>query len=177
MHGEVTATFLTDESLNSPAIENRDVPVFEALVGATLRPADRLTVIPEVLYNGFGAWGAEDYLPIALSQRTDVGEQQGLGKLYAGMHTDWEVEPLTHLFSAMLTNVHDPSALALLGIRHNLSANVDGVLGGYAPIGRLPDTQAPTELGIPPNVVQVPTPRSEFGSYPYFLFFELKGTL
>ncbi|MBW2456728.1 MAG: hypothetical protein JRI68_19585 [Deltaproteobacteria bacterium] len=177
LHGEVTATFLSDDSLSSPAIEDRDVPVFEALVGATLRPADTLTLIPEVLYNGFGAWGAEDYLPIALSQRMDVGEQQGFGKLYAGMHTDWEVEPLTHLFSAMLANVHDPSALALLGLRHNLSANVDGVLGAYAPIGYEPDTQALTELGTPPYSVQVPTPRSEFGSYPYFVFFELKGVL
>ncbi len=164
LHGEATATFLSDDSLSSPAIEDRDIPVFEALIGATWRPVDTLTVIPEVLYNGFGSWEAEDYLPIALSERMAVGEQQGFGKLYAGMHTDWEVEPLTHLFSAMLANVHDPSALALLGVRHNLSANVDTVLGAYAPIGRLPDTTALRA-------------RSEFGAYPYFFFFELKGTL
>ncbi len=164
LHGEGTATFLSDDSLSSPAIEARDIPVFEALVGATLRPVDTLTVVPELLYNGFGSWQAEDYLPIAFSERMAVGEQQGLGKLYAGVHTTWEIEPLTHLFNAMLTNVHDPSALALLGLRHNLSANVDGVIGAYAPIGRLPDTAA----------FQA---RSEFGNYPYFFFFELKGTL
>jgi hypothetical protein len=164
LHTELTATKLTADSLAAPAVEDADVPVLKALVGATLRPADRWTVVPEVYWNGFGAWHAEDYLPVALSRRVGIGEQVALGRLYAGVSNDLELHPLWHLVSAQILNVTDPSGLLLLGLTHNLADNVEVYAGSYLPMGRLPNVG---ELAL----------RSEYGNYPYFTFVELKGVL
>jgi len=166
LYAELTATKLTANSLTTPAVapDDRDVPVFSALLGATLRPVDSLTLIPELHFNGFGAWNPAQYLQVAQSERVAIGEQLGLGKLYAGLATDWEVHPLTHLTTATLLNPRDPSALFAFGLTHNVAENVDLILGTYLP------------TGFRPNAAAVAA-RSEYGNYPYFVYTELKGTI
>ena len=93
-----------------------------------------------------------------------IGEQLGVGRLYAGLNQIFEITPLTHLFGATMLNLHDPSGLFLVGIDRDLAENVRAVLGGYAPVGRRPDVRALSA-------------QSEYGNYPYFFFFELKATL
>ena len=68
------------------------------------------------------------------------------------------------MFSGIISNANDPSSLLTLGVQRSLADNVEWVVGGYAPTGHLPDM---TQLEA----------RSEYGSYPYFFFTELKGTL
>ena len=164
LYAELTLTKLTAESLGAPGVDGRDIPVPSALVGMTLKPSGTVTLKPEIHYNGFGSFEATDYLAIAVSDRTRMGEQVALGRLYAGWTSDWELHPLTHLSQAMIVNLHDPSALVFLALRHNLADDVDVAGGVYAPIGTLPDVAAVAA-------------RSEYGSYPYFFFTELKGTI
>lgn len=163
-HGEVTVTVPTKGSLSSPEAGAGDA-VIKADVGASFKPTGSLTLEPEALYNGFGSWQPDGYLAVAQSQRVAIGEQITLGRLYAGGVADWEVQPLLHLTGMALVNLRDPSALASVALRYNVANNVEGVVGGYAPVGRRP-TAAPL-LG----------PRSEYGLFPYFVFLELKAAI
>jgi hypothetical protein len=164
VYAELTGTRLSERSLSTPIVDDERVPVPSALVGMTLRPAPKLTLQPEAHYNGFGSFDSDDYLAIALSKRVGIGEQTGLGRLYLGNTTDVELHPLTHLFSSMIVNAGDPSALLSLGVAHNMAQNVDLIVGAYLPMGALPSVQ---RIAV----------RSEYGSYPLFLFTELKGTI
>ncbi len=164
LYGELTATWTTDESLATPNHDSQEVPIMSALVGATFRPVSKLTLKPEAHFNGFGSFEAKDYLATALSERAKMGEQTGLGKVYLGLSSDFEMHPLTHLVTATIVNVPDPSALLSLGIQHSLGDNVDLVAGSYLPMGRRPDTKAMAA-------------RSEYGTFPYFFFAELKGAI
>ncbi|MBI4704083.1 MAG: hypothetical protein HY744_23490 [Deltaproteobacteria bacterium] len=166
-YAELTLTLLSDQSLGSPAIEDRALPVPSALVGATFKPISTLTLVPELYLNGFGATEPAGYLRIALSERVAVGEQVALGQLYGGLSADWQLHPLAHLVSAAIANLTDPSALVLLSLSYELAANAVVVVGGYLPVGSRPVRAA----GILPEL------RSEYGSYPSFAFLELKGAI
>ncbi len=78
------------------------------------------------------------------------------GRYYAGAAADWEAHPLLHIVGATIINVQDPSVLASGGLSYSLADNVQALLGGYAPIGK---------------------DGTEYGSLPYFLYFELKAVL
>jgi hypothetical protein len=164
LYGETTITRLTDKSLTTPAITNEEIPAVSALVGATFRPLPKLTVKPEVLYNGFGSFEQADYLPQLLSERVAIGEQVNVGRLYLGLMADHELTPLTHLVTTTIVNLHDPSALFSAALSYNMAENVDVILGGYVPAGKRPD-------------VRTASAGSEFGTYPIFAFTELRGTL
>lgn len=161
-YGELTVTWVRDDSLSSPAVSQRSVPVMRALAGATLRPVSKVMITPELFYSGFGAPSPDGYLDVASSERVGIGEQTTLGQLYAGSAIDWEVHPLLHLDAAVVSNLRDPSALVSLGLAHDVAANARVIAGAYAPLGERPTQSGP-----------VPLPQSEFGSYPWFGYLEL----
>ena len=142
-----------------------DSPIVKGLVGATFKPGAKVTFTPEFMYSGFGAWHSEDYLTALSSERIAIGEQTTIGRLYTGLATQVELDPLWNLVTAQIVNLHDPSGLFSLALQHNLANNASVLVGAYAPMGKLP------ESGF------IPLPQSEFGSYPYFVFTELKGVL
>ena len=164
LYGEATVTRLTDESLTTPAVTDKDVPAVGALLGASFRASPSVLIKPEVFYNGFGSFSQEDYLPALLSERVGIGEQTNVGRLYLGVVVDNEIASLTHVVASAIVNLHDPSALFSGALVHNMAENVDLLLGGYMPVGRRPDLST-FALG------------SEFGAYPVFVFTELKGTI
>lgn len=165
IYGEATATLVTGESVSAPRVEPGDV-VAKAVVGATFRPGSEVTLSPELVYNGFGAAQADDYLETALSPRVGIGEQIMLGTHYAGLLASWQVHPLVQVGGVALANVRDPSALVSLALRASLADNTEAVLGGYVGLGALP------EVDLAQGTVLV---RDEFGLYPRFLFAELKA--
>ena len=117
------------------------------------------------MFNGFGAWDKADYLAVAASDRVAVGEQITWGMVYASVFATWEAHALLTVAGGALMNVRDPSALASLILSYNFADNVQGVFGGYAPVGKRPQ--------IAPGL----SARSEYGVYPYFVFAELKAVL
>jgi len=165
VYGELTVTWLGSGSLSAPAVEGRQAPVLRALGGMNLHPMDHLTVIPEVYYDGFGAQRASDYLDVATSERVAVGEQVTFGRLYTGAVADWEADPMMHVTLLGLSNVLDPSGLLSASVSYDAAANTRLVLGGYLPLGPLP------------RAGPVPQPRSEYGSYPWFGYAELRVAL
>ena len=144
-----------------------DAAVVRAMLGATFKPHADWTISPELHYNGFGAWDAEQYLYVAMSQRVAMGEQSTLGRLYLGTLVMWEAHPLLSLNAVGLFNLRDPSGLLSVGGAYNVSGNVELKAGLYLPLGRVPDISNPL----------LPLPRSEFGMYPHFFFVELKAAI
>lgn len=158
---EVTLTIPRDKSLTP----NSDAPaVVEALLSATFKPHSRFTLITEVYYNGFGSFDREEYFALFSSERFSIGEMSSIGKLYAGVVGSWEAHALLTVNTMVLANLADPSGLLSISLNYSVSGNVDAILGGYIPIGRVPN-------------LKTFIPRSEFGLYPYFVFAEVKVAL
>jgi len=164
LYTELALHILTDDSL-TPGEPNTAGTVLRALVGATFKPTTRLTLSPELYFNGFGSWRPREYVRVALSDRVAMGEMYNLGRVYLGGIVQWEAHPLLNLTGGVIANPVDPSGLLSLGLNYSLANNMALVAGGYIPVGRLPDLR---------TVGPVPEPRSEFGLYPYFLYLELK---
>jgi len=166
VYGEAAVHLLTDES-PSPGLDQRSRAVVRAVAGATFKPTAKLTLSPEVFYNGFGAWDAADYLGVATSDRVAMGEMYNMGRVYVAGIALWEAHPLLTASAALMLNPIDPSALISLGLTYSLAGNMSLVLGGYVPAGRVPNLRASP----------LPAPRSEFGLYPHFVYLELKAAL
>lgn len=166
IYGELALHALFDGSL-TPAQPERGPIVPRALLGATFKPTAKLTLSPELHYNGFGEWDAEDYLGVGLSDRVAMGEMYNMGRVYAAGIALWELHPLVTVNGGLIINPLDPSGLVSLGLNYSLAANMVLVAGAYIPAGRLPDLRAKP----------LPAPRSEFGLYPTFLFLELKAAM
>jgi hypothetical protein len=168
VYAEITVTLTTDSSLSSAAFAPRDDAEVAALVGATFKPAPKLTLTPELYYSGFGAWDPADYGAVALSERVAMGERFTLGQLYAAGFALWELHPLVSANLGAVVNLRDPSGLLSLGLRYSVLSSMELIAGAYLPLGRPPEVRQ-----ILPNQ-GLPTPRSEFGLYPFFFFTELK---
>lgn len=161
VYGEAVATLVTGDGLGSAVVDDGGVAT-RAVLGATYKPTGKLTLVPELAYNGFGAWDDADYAPVALSDRVAVGEQIFLGRLYASAAVDWELHPLIHVSGAALVNLRDPSALATIAVRGSLGDNAEAAIGGYVPAGETPE---------------LPAIGSEYGVYPHFVFATVKAAL
>jgi hypothetical protein len=169
VYGETTLSVLTKRSLmatnllDGSALHERHDVVPKAILGATFRPRSKITVSPEILYNGFGSRDADDYASLAASDRVAIGEQTLVGQLHAGVIANWEAHPLVNVSALSLVNALDPSALASLSVSYSVAGNAQALVGAYAPIGKTPDSLFVLE--------------DEFGAYPYFVFFELKAVM
>jgi len=168
IYAEVTATITTDKSLTSAAGRPRDDVEVAALVGATFKPAPKVTLTPELYYSGFGAWDPADYGAVALSERVATGERFTMGQLYAAGFALWELHPLVSANLGAVVNLRDPSGLLTLGLRYSVLSSMELIAGAYLPLGRPPEVK---QLILGQGL---PTPRSEFGLYPFFFFTELK---
>ncbi|MCA9669570.1 MAG: hypothetical protein KC503_28440 [Myxococcales bacterium] len=171
LYGELVANIFSSKSLSPNADDPAQAALgdvaLRAVLGARIKPIPKLTLTPEVFYNGLGSFERSDYLAIARSQRFSIGEIYNVGRVYAGLVALWEVHPLLTLSAVGMANVHDPSGLLSLGAVYSVSNNVTAIAGAYIPMGRLLDTRDAAS----------PLPRSEFGLYPYFFFFELKAAI
>jgi hypothetical protein len=170
IYTEATLTIVSDESL-SPRRPETERAVVRGLVGATFKPLSKLTVTPEIFFNGFGRWDPAEYLQVAISERAAIGETFNLGMLYLAGVAQWEAHPLLNLTAGAILNPRDPSGLLTLGASLSAADNIQLQAGAYLPLGETPELSPPDPLlGIPP----IPRPRSEFGLYPIFFFVELK---
>ncbi len=164
VYAESSLTISTSRSLSSP-LRDEGEPVVKAVLGATYKASSKVTLVPELMFNGFGAWNPDDYLAVAASERVAIGEQITWGMLYTNLFATWQAHPLLTVSGGALVNPRDPSALGTLVLNYSFADSVIGVLGGYVPVGKQP------------TVAGGFAARSEYGVYPYFLFMELKAIL
>ncbi len=163
-YAEATVTVPTGRSLASPVVGSGDL-VPRAVVGATFHRGD-VMVSPELWWNGFGTFDRDQYLAVASSDRVGVGEQITLGRAHAVGSVLWQAHPLLTVTGAAIVNLRDPSGLITVGLGYSVSDDVEASIGGYVPLGRKPDASG-----------GLPVLRSEYGTYPYFLFARLKAAI
>ncbi|MBT8492696.1 MAG: hypothetical protein KJO07_06520 [Deltaproteobacteria bacterium] len=162
---EASATVPIDAE-DSPVTDARVVG--KAVAGVTVRTGD-LTITPELLYNGFGASESGDYFAVASSTRFAIGEQVTLGQVHGGLFANYDISPVLKIRGGGLINMLDPSALASGRLVYDASGSTQLILGVYVPTGDGPEvTAGPGSL---------PVLRSEFGTYPFFVFSEFKTVL
>jgi len=161
LHAEATLTWVPDEERAAS-----DGDVFVRAVAGVVWTIPKLRLVGELYYNGVGGADPDDYLGRALGTRAAIGEVYNLGRYYAGVTASWEAHPLLTLALATMANLRDPSALLSPGLVYSLAADVQLTAGAWIPLGRGLDRG-----GL------VPQARSEFGSYPYFYYLELKAAL
>ena len=167
LYAEATLTMPDRDSLTPrPPVTGQSV--VKGIAGMTFKPADNLTVSPEVLFNGFGAQTPSDYLRVASSDRMAIGEIYTMGRIYAAETAVWQPYPLLNLTLATLVNLQDPSALFVPALQYSVANSAEISAGAYLPAGRLP------AVNQNPPLLTAPEARSEFGLYPDFFFLELR---
>jgi hypothetical protein len=160
LHGEATVTYVPDVA-RRPFGNS----VFaRAVAGSTFAIGTKVHATIEGDYDGSGAPTPGDYLTALASPRFRIGEVYDVGRYYAGASCDWEASALLHVGAAVIANVTDPSALASPFVRYDVGANAQLVAGAFLPIG--------ARTAYAPD--GTPTPRSEFGLYPFLYHVDAK---
>ena len=160
LHGEVTGTYVPDESRRP-----FDREVFaRAVLGSTFQLSSKLNGTVEAYWNGSGTRHTEDYETVLASPRLQSGETYNLGLLYLGGVLDWTAHPLVHIAAASIMNVLDHSALIAPSVHFSASNNTVLIAGAFVPLGASPDFTGGGPLA-----------RSEFALYPTLFHFDLKA--
>ena len=166
LYGEAAVYLLTAGSLTPPVGPDRPRAAVRAVLGATYKPIDKLTLTPELFYNSFGFWRAQGYVDVALSDRVATGEMYNLGQLYVAAVAQWKVHPLLDSDRRR----HREPGRSVRALHHRAELQPGRQHGPGC--RRLPAGGPPPETDVAP-----PIPRSEFGLYPYFMYLELKAAI
>ena len=130
----------------------------QAAFGVDHKWPDSLHLIAEYYYHGNGTMDPSKYLNRMREQ--DLSVDSLLGIHYLGVALMGDALPTLKLQAFVLANLTDPSASFIPGIIYNAADEVDLMLMGNIPIGRIPTVQYNTPI---PDVQF----NSEFGAYPY----------
>jgi len=121
-------------------------------------------LVGEYHFSGEGAARAGDYLEVASRDVAQRGEIYLLGRHYAGASVQFSGLTDVQMGVSALSNLRDPSLLVAPTFRYRPGQNISLGVGGYAGFGEGLREEA-----------QVPTPRSEFGLVPTYVFTEFVG--
>ncbi|MGC4121278.1 MAG: hypothetical protein QM765_43210 [Myxococcales bacterium] len=119
-----------------------DEHFFRGVAGAEWRPHEKLILMAEYYFNGFGATHASGYLAKMQSDRVARGEIFGAGRHYLGLVASWLATDLLTANLTVLGNLQDPSAMLVPVIEYSVEQSVLLRLGGFVPIGKGPDPRA-----------------------------------
>lgn len=112
---------------------------FRGVIGAEARPHEKLLLMLEYSYSGYGSANPSRYAAILSSARVQRGEIFGAGKHQAALAANFlATEALTASLS-VLANLSDPSAMVIPTLEYSVTQNVLLRGGLYVPIGRPPD--------------------------------------
>lgn len=154
IQGDITYTVPHDE----------EAPFWRGVVGANGRPTEKLYLLGEVYIQTLGETDPTQYLSQLTGERYAVGELWTVGRSYAAVSATHQVHPLASLSAAVITNLHDPSALLSPTLHVSVSNNVDAFVGAYVGLGEQPVLAGSTF-----------TPNSEFGLYPTTAFSQVRA--
>jgi hypothetical protein len=137
----------------------KDSDFIQVVVGSEYRFANNLYVSGEYFYNGFGTTHTSRYLSKFLSDRIVEGDLYNISRHYLGVLGSYEVTPLLTVALATIINLTDHSVLIDPTVMYSLSDNTECVAGMVLGIGEDP---------------RWPLLKSEFGSYPDYIFVQMK---
>lgn len=159
-----------DAALTVPR-QDLDEAVFGRItVGMDGRPSPTTTVFGEAYVQTLGSTDPQRLVGTLSGERARRGEIWLSGLAYLGLGVQQEITPLVTVGLTTLTNLTDPSNLVLPSLTWSISNNSDLMAGAYLPIGRRPEARQPTADDLLP--VQL---GSEFGTYPYSVFLQVRA--
>lgn len=129
---------------------------FRGVAGVDWRPHDKLLVMAEYYFNGFGADSPAGYAQKLSSARVVRGEVFGAGRHYVGVSASWMQDELLTFSLSSLVNLTDPSAMVIPALEYWFEQNVIVRAGGYVPLGARPDQTVFT--GLTPQDVLTASP-------------------
>lgn len=155
---------------------------FRGVVGADVKPRERVVLTAEYAYNGFGTNEPDRYAAVLSSARAQRGEVFGAGLHTLALAASWSANDLFSTQLAMLWNVSDPSALVLASAEYSALQWLIIRASAFVPLGRAPDAAVFTRL-TPADVAQNSPAyleaartrglRSEYGSGSYGGFLQV----
>ena len=119
-----------------------------AVAGLEWRPHEKVILLAEYYFNGFGAEGSSGYLAKLQSDRIAQGEIFGAGRHYLGIVASWLATDLVTGSLTVIGNLQDPSVQLVPMVEWSLEQNVLLRFGGFIPIGRGPDPRALQALTV-----------------------------
>jgi hypothetical protein len=126
-------------------------------LGGDYMPHEKVMLTLEYSYNGYGTTDPSKYVQVLTSARARRGEVFGAGKHVVAAAASWRINDLLSTSLAVLCNVADPSALAIVSAEWSATQWLLVRGGAYVPMGR----------GIVDGQL-----RSEYGSSPYGAFLQ-----
>ena len=138
VHAEVAYTLGLENLGTTRPVQVGDRFV-RGVAGVEWRPAQGWMLGAEYYFNGFGAAAAAAYAAKLQSDRVARGEVFGAGRHYAGFSANWKATDLLSLQTLIVTNLEDPSTLAIPVAEYWPKQNVIVRAGGYLPVGSRPD--------------------------------------
>ncbi|HEY3446151.1 MAG TPA: hypothetical protein VGK67_07290 [Myxococcales bacterium] len=145
VHAEAAYTLgITGWSGGPLKVEER---FFRGVGGLEWRPHEKLILLAEYYFNGFGATQASGYLAKMKSDRVSRGEIFGAGQHYLGLVASWLASDLLSANLTVLGNLQDPSAMLVPVLEYSVEQSVLVRVGGFIPIGKGPDPHALQALG------------------------------
>lgn len=155
---------------------------FRGVVGGELRPHEKVLLMAEYNYNGYGTTDPSRYAAVLSSPRVVRGEVFGAGRHLAALGATYLATDLLTASLSVLGNLTDPSALVIASLECSFAQNVLLRAGGYLPFGRPPDASVYSGLtvtdvltGSGPYRAAVASRglRSEHGSSPFGAFLQV----
>ncbi len=112
---------------------------FRGVVGADWRPHEKVLVMVEYHFNGYGAGSPSEYVAKLSSPRVVRGEVFGAGRHFLALVGSWAFHDLASLALTALGNLQDPSVLLIPALEWSFEQTVLVRVGGNVPIGARPD--------------------------------------
>jgi hypothetical protein len=155
---------------------------FRGVIGVDWRPLEKLVLMAEYHFNGYGSANPARYAQLQRSERVGRGEIFGVGKHQAALAVSVPADDVFSAQLAVLANLADPSFLLVPSFEWSLEQTVLLRGGAYLPIGRTPDAAVFDALGASDvfgqseaftAAVNSRGLRSEYGASPFGVFLQL----
>lgn len=155
---------------------------FRGVVGAEARPHDKVVVMAEYGFNGYGAATPGRYARILASERVRRGELFGAGKHNLALAGSFLATDIFSTQLAVLVNLSDPSALFVPSFEWSITQWLLLRGGASLPLGRTPDAAVFDALSGADvltrseafgEALRTRGLRSEHGSAPFAVFLQM----
>jgi hypothetical protein len=159
---------------------------FRGVVGAMARPHEKVMVVAEYAFNGFGTNDPAKLAAVLASPRVLRGEVFGGGMHQAALTGSFAASEVLSVSLTALGNLADPSALLIPAAEYSLTQRVLLRAGGYVPLGRWPDATlydglTPADVLVNSAAFQAANAtrglRSEYGSSSFGAFLQVGAYL
>lgn len=158
-----------DVAVTVPREDLEDEVFVRATLGLDGRPTGTTTISGEIYVQSFGTNDPGDLLTILEGERAQRGEIWLSGIAYLSTSLAQEITPLVSLQLATITNLTQPSTLILPSVSWSVAGNADLFVGAYLPVGERPSERDITLDNLLPVEIE-----SEFGTYPYSAFLQVR---